>query len=73
MALTKHREGDGWRVHKDGRQTAIVITKGLPPKFGNPQMWDVCDDDDFLFEAKSLSVAMSTIERFEAALNTSEG
>ncbi len=63
MVLTKLKSAAGWRVCIDGRLTDIYIAKGAAPRYREPQMYDVCDEGDFLFEAKGVEVAMRVIER----------
>src|SRR3990167_8795702 len=43
MLLTKRKDERGWRVCVDGAPTDLFIHTGLPPKYRNPQMWDVYD------------------------------
>jgi hypothetical protein len=58
MTITKRREGDRWRVYVDGVRSALTIEKGAPPRYREPQEYDVCHDDgDFLFAAKSVARA----------------
>lgn len=62
--ITKKRDGSAWRIHVDGQPTSLTITKGLPPRYREPQMYDVCDDhDDYLFETKSVARAMEIVAR----------
>lgn len=75
VKITKRREGSAWRVYVDGIATALFIVKGPPPRYREPQTYDVFrgDADDWIFEAKSVSAAETAIamimgERpFEAA------
>lgn len=70
LKVTKRREGDGrfgpmWRVLFDGRPTPFRITKSMPPRYRQPQMWDVLsgpdEDFDVMFDAPSLEGALSIV------------
>ena len=65
MTITKKKDGDCWRVHFDGRPSPITIAKGERAAFRDPQLYDVILSDadyTYLFEARSVSGAMSIIE-----------
>ena len=68
--ITKHKDPEGWRVAVNGRKTAILITKGPPPKFGAGQSYDVVSDatDSYLFEARSVGHAMGALEYIAAQI-----
>lgn len=63
MIFTKKRDGNVWRIHANGKPTSLIIEKGLDPKFGHAQTYDVCDeaDDRYLFEVKGVALAMSVL------------
>lgn len=67
MKLTKkRREGGGWTVVIDGKPTSLHISKGDPPRYREPQMYDVlegADMDAWLFEARSVHAAERVIQR----------
>lgn len=69
MKITKHKDPHGWRVHVDGKPTAMVICKGDAPRYREPQMYVlVTDDDDYLFEAAGVGHVLSRIERLAKEL-----
>lgn len=64
MAVTKKRDGEGWRIHINGKPTTLLALKGDPPKWGDVQRWDLVDeaDDTFLFDAKGLGSLVGILE-----------
>lgn len=69
MKLTKHREGEVWQVHADGRRTGLFIAKGDAPRFREPQTyWLMNDGETLALEGKSVSGLMRDIETIAAAL-----
>lgn len=71
MNITKKRDGDAWRLHIDGRPTAMLISKAPPPRYREPQEYDLTLDDadqTFLFTSNSLGRVVSIIERIAQEL-----
>lgn len=60
--ITKHRDGDSWRIAVNGATTELFIVKGDRPKFREPQTYDVLNGEEFLFNCKSVGAALGAIE-----------
>lgn len=54
MRITTRRDAGVHSVHVDGRPTAITISKGSAARYREPQEFDACCGDDYLFSAKGL-------------------
>lgn len=68
--ITKHREAGSWRIAIDGRLTSLYVNKGLPPRYREPQMWEVgLDGWGVVLEAHSVSGAMQRLEKLAEELN----
>jgi len=65
MKVTKRKDSAGWRIQLDGRDTPILIDKGGPPRFREPQEWIAfTDNDDVLFRHEgTLLGCVKAIER----------
>src|SRR6266403_6365382 len=69
MKITKHRaEGGGWAIRIGGMATGLTIIKGNKPRYREPQMYDVFEGCDWMFEAKSVHAAILTVQRIVAAI-----
>lgn len=69
MNVTKRRHPTGWQVVINGRPSELFIRKGNPPRYRERQMYCVMNGagDGFLFEARSVSAAISIIATVLAA------
>lgn len=68
----KKLEAGLYRVVVDGRDTSLVIAKGTPPKYRNPQFWEigrrVGDRTDWLCgDQHGLDGALATIKAIMSA------
>lgn len=61
LSTRKLQPGE-YAVLLDKRETELLIVKGDPPKYRQPQMWDVLRGGTFLFSAKGKDDALASID-----------
>ena len=70
MKITKTREGDHWRLIIDGRRSGLLISKGPPPRYREPQDYDLTNDaDDHFMTGRSVSGLIRALEDLDAELH----